>query len=182
MQCFLPMGGSDCLESCHDCDKAGIWEKIQSHMIGCGLSKRLYSLKIVRNSKRDGKKSVWASAKEKLLLLSFRVKKIAQENRFSLNIRGHRITPGGGQGGACVRKARGFEHLLVAGLQASPVHEVAYRAQSIMGWKEYESLKVKCVITSVKHDRWLFYWELWSMGVGITGDSITVAPAMTLPD
>ena len=84
----------------------------------------------------------------------------------------------GGAGGSFVEKAADFEKALVAGLQASPVHEVLIE-QSILGWKEYElevmrdNIGNMIVICSIEN--------FDPMGVH-TGDSITVAPAMTLPD
>jgi carbamoyl-phosphate synthase large subunit len=103
-------------------------------------------------------------------------KEIAQEIGFPLIIRASYTL--GGAGGAFVEKAEDFEHYLSAGLQSSPVHEVLIE-QSIMGWKEYElevmrdNIGNMIVICSIEN--------FDPMGVH-TGDSITVAPAMTLPD
>jgi carbamoyl-phosphate synthase large subunit len=84
----------------------------------------------------------------------------------------------GGTGGGFVNTAEEFDAALNHGLHASPVHEVLVE-QSIMGWKEYElellrdhnqNIVIICTIENFD-----------PMGVH-TGDSITVAPAMTLPD
>src|SRR5690606_37931819 len=103
-------------------------------------------------------------------------KEIAQEIGFPLVIRPSNTL--GGTGGGFVEKAEDFEKALTVGLQASPTHEVLIE-QSIMGWKEYElevmqdsigKMIVNCSIENFD-----------PCGVH-TGDSITVAPAMTLPD
>jgi carbamoyl-phosphate synthase large subunit len=84
----------------------------------------------------------------------------------------------GGFGGGFVNKAEDFDAALNAGLQASPIHEVLVE-QSIMGWKEYELELLRdnigniIIICSIEN--------FDPMGVH-TGDSITVAPAMTLSD
>jgi carbamoyl-phosphate synthase large subunit len=84
----------------------------------------------------------------------------------------------GGTGGGFVQKAEDFDHALNRGLQASPIHEVLVE-QSIMGWKEYELELLRdgignvIIICSIEN--------FDPMGIH-TGDSITVAPAMTLPD
>jgi carbamoyl-phosphate synthase large subunit len=84
----------------------------------------------------------------------------------------------GGHGGAIVRTKDKFDAALKRALEASPVHEVLVE-QAVMGWKEYEfellrdskdDIAVICTIENFD-----------PMGVH-TGDSITVAPAMTLSD
>ncbi|NVJ48214.1 MAG: carbamoyl-phosphate synthase large subunit, partial [Cytophagia bacterium] len=71
-----------------------------------------------------------------------------------------------------------FNEALTRGLDASPIHEVLVE-QSILGWKEYELELLRdnignvIIICSIEN--------FDPMGVH-TGDSITVAPAMTLPD
>lgn len=84
----------------------------------------------------------------------------------------------GGAGGGQARDARRFEQLVQGGLEASPVGEVQID-RSLVGWKEFELEVVRdgndnCIIVcSIEN--------LDPMGVH-TGDSITVAPAMTLTD
>ncbi|MBM3568761.1 MAG: carbamoyl-phosphate synthase large subunit [Alphaproteobacteria bacterium] len=84
----------------------------------------------------------------------------------------------GGQGGGIARTAREFDSIVATGLDASPVHEVLIE-QSVLGWKEYEMEVVRdradnCIIVcSIEN--------VDPMGVH-TGDSITVAPALTLTD
>jgi len=84
----------------------------------------------------------------------------------------------GGTGGGVAYNREDFEDLLQAGLDASPTHEVMIE-ECLIGWKEYEmevmrDHKDQCVvICSIEN--------FDPMGVH-TGDSITVAPAMTLSD
>ena len=103
-------------------------------------------------------------------------KEIAQRIGFPLVIRPSYTL--GGTGGAFVHKKEDFDKLLIRGLEASPVHEVLVE-KAVLGWKEYElellrdskdDIAVICTIENFD-----------PMGVH-TGDSITVAPAMTLSD
>src|SRR6187399_2488319 len=103
-------------------------------------------------------------------------KEIAQEIGFPLVIRPSFTL--GGTGGGFVEKPEDFDAALNRGLHASPIHEVLVE-QSIMGWKEYELELLRdkdgnvVIICSIEN--------FDPMGIH-TGDSITVAPAMTLPD
>jgi carbamoyl-phosphate synthase large subunit len=84
----------------------------------------------------------------------------------------------GGQGGGIAYNREEFEAIVTNGLDISPVHEVLIE-ECLLGWKEYEmevmrDHKDQCVvICSIEN--------FDPMGVH-TGDSITVAPAMTLTD
>ncbi|MSU50382.1 MAG: carbamoyl-phosphate synthase large subunit [Opitutus sp.] len=84
----------------------------------------------------------------------------------------------GGQGGGIAYNRDEFEGIVANGLDLSPVHEVLVE-ECLLGWKEYEmevmrDHKDQCVvICSIEN--------FDPMGVH-TGDSITVAPAMTLTD
>jgi carbamoyl-phosphate synthase large subunit len=103
-------------------------------------------------------------------------KEIAQETGFPLVIRPSFTL--GGTGGGFVYDPKDFDAALNKGLHASPTHEVLVE-QSIMGWKEYELELLRdhignvIIICSIEN--------FDPMGIH-TGDSITVAPAMTLPD
>jgi len=103
-------------------------------------------------------------------------KEIAQETGFPLVIRPSFTL--GGTGGGFVNSADQFDEALNRGLHASPVHEVLVE-QSIFGWKEYELELLRdnnqniIIICSIEN--------FDPMGIH-TGDSITVAPAMTLAD
>jgi len=84
----------------------------------------------------------------------------------------------GGQGGGIAYNLTEFETIIRSGLAASPVHEVLVE-ESVLGWKEYEMEVVRdkndncIIICSIEN--------LDPMGVH-TGDSVTVAPALTLSD
>jgi carbamoyl-phosphate synthase large subunit len=169
------MGGQTALNLAIDCDKAGIWKKFGVRMIGVDID----AIDTAEN--REKFKALMEEigvgvCKGDTATSFLQGKEIAQEIGFPLIIRASYTL--GGAGGAFVEKAEDFEKLLMAGLQASPVHEVLIE-QSILGWKEYElevmrdNIGNMIVICSIEN--------FDPMGVH-TGDSITVAPAMTLPD
>ena len=84
----------------------------------------------------------------------------------------------GGEGGGVAYNSEEFESIVRDGLRLSPVSEVLIE-ESLLGWKEYEMEVVRdhadncIIICSIEN--------VDPMGVH-TGDSITVAPAMTLTD
>jgi carbamoyl-phosphate synthase large subunit len=84
----------------------------------------------------------------------------------------------GGQGGGIAYNREEFDRIVATGLDISPLHEVLVE-ECLLGWKEFEmevmrDHKDQCVvICSIEN--------FDPMGVH-TGDSITVAPAMTLTD
>ena len=84
----------------------------------------------------------------------------------------------GGTGGGIAYTAQEFETIVAGGLAASPTTEVLIE-ESVLGWKEYEMEVVRdkadncIIICSIEN--------IDPMGVH-TGDSITVAPALTLSD
>ena len=103
-------------------------------------------------------------------------KEIAQKFGFPLVIRSSFTL--GGAGASIVYEEADFDNLLRHGLEASPIHEVMID-KALMGWKEYElellrdsndNVVIICAIENMD-----------PMGIH-TGDSITVAPAMTLSD
>jgi carbamoyl-phosphate synthase large subunit len=169
------MGGQTALNLAIDCDKAGIWKKYNVKMIGVDIGAiettedrekfRLLMIKLGVNVCKGATATSFLQGKE-----------IAQEIGFPLVIRPSFTL--GGTGGGFVQDASKFEAALTAGLHASPTHEVLIE-QSIMGWKEYELEVLRdgignvIIICSIEN--------FDPMGVH-TGDSITVAPAMTLPD
>ena len=169
------MGGQTALNLAIDCDKAGVWKKYNVALIGVDI-------KAIETTEDREKFRL------KMLEIGIGVcigrtarsflegKEIAQEIGFPLVIRPSYTL--GGTGGGFVNTADEFDKALNNGLHASPVHEVLVE-QSIMGWKEFElellrdnlgNIVIICTIENFD-----------PMGVH-TGDSITVAPAMTLPD
>src|SRR5215471_3362038 len=84
----------------------------------------------------------------------------------------------GGTGGGVAYNAQEFEDIVRGGLRASPAHKVLIE-ESVLGWKEYEMEVVRdradnCIIVcSIEN--------VDPMGIH-TGDSVCVAPALTLTD
>lgn len=169
------MGGQTALNLCIDCDKAGIWEHYGVKIIGVDIlaietteDREKFRLKMLELGVGVCKGATATSF--------LKGKEIAQEIGFPLVIRPSFTL--GGTGGGFVQKPEDFDQALNRGLQASPIHEVLVE-KSIMGWKEYELELLRdgngnvIIICSIEN--------FDPMGIH-TGDSITVAPAMTLPD
>lgn len=169
------MGGQTALNLAIDCDKAGIWSRYGVRIIGVDINAiqttedrekfRLRMLELGANVCKGRTAKSFLEGKE-----------IAQETGFPLVIRPSFTL--GGTGGGFVEKPEDFDAALNKGLHASPTHEVLVE-QSIFGWKEYElellrdSIGNVIIICSIEN--------FDPMGIH-TGDSITVAPAMTLSD
>ncbi len=169
------MGGQTALNLAIDCEKAGIWDKYGVKMIGVDIG--AIETTEDREKFRLKMNEIGVGVCQGETATSFLTgKEIAQEIGFPLVIRPSYTL--GGYGGGFVDNADEFDKALNAGLQASPIHEVLIE-QSIMGWKEYELELLRdnagniIIICSIEN--------FDPMGVH-TGDSITVAPAMTLPD
>lgn len=169
------MGGQTALNLCKDCEEAGIWEKYGVRIIGVDIDAidRTENRELFRQLMHEIEIPVAPSKTANSFLEG---KEIAQEIGFPLVIRPSFTL--GGTGGAFVNKKEEFDELLNRGLHASPIHEVLIE-QSIFGWKEYELELLRdsndnvVIICSIEN--------FDPMGIH-TGDSITVAPAMTLPD
>ncbi len=169
------MGGQTALNLAIDCDEAGIWEKYGVKIIGVDINaikttedRELFRLKMLELGLNVCKGRTARSFLEG--------KEIAQETGFPLVIRPSFTL--GGTGGGFVFEAKDFDKALNNGLHASPVHEVLIE-QSILGWKEYELELLRDNLGNVVIICTIENFD--PMGVH-TGDSITVAPAMTLPD
>lgn len=169
------MGGQTALNLAIDCDKAGIWEIFNVKIIGVDIN--AIETTEDREKFRLKMKELDVNVCKGETATSFlQGKEIAQEIGFPLVIRPSFTL--GGTGGSFVNTAEEFEDKLSHGLHTSPIHEVLVE-QSILGWKEYElellrdNLGNVIIICSIEN--------FDPMGVH-TGDSITVAPAMTLPD
>ena len=169
------MGGQTALNLAIDCDKAGIWDHYGVKIIGVDINaiettedREKFRLKMNELGVHVCKGETATSF--------LQGKEIAQEIGFPLVIRPSFTL--GGSGGGFVNTPDEFEKALTHGLHTSPIHEVLIE-QSILGWKEYElellrdNLGNIIIICSIEN--------FDPMGVH-TGDSITVAPAMTLPD
>lgn len=169
------MGGQTALNLAIDCDKAGIWDKYGVRMIGVNID----AIETTEDREKFRHKMIEIGVgvcKGETATSFLKGKEIAQEIGFPLVIRPSYTL--GGYGGGFVNSQDEFDEALNAGLQASPIHEVLVE-QSILGWKEYElellrdNLGNIIIICSIEN--------FDPMGVH-TGDSITVAPAMTLSD
>ncbi len=169
------MGGQTALNLAIDCDKAGIWQKHGVEIIGVDIKaiETTEDRELFRQKMLELDVMVCKGKTAKSFLEG---KEIAQEIGFPLVIRPSYTL--GGSGGGFVHTQAEFDQALNHGLHASPIHEVLIE-QSILGWKEYElELLRDCVgniiiICSIEN--------FDPMGIH-TGDSITVAPAMTLSD
>ncbi|WP_339784811.1 carbamoyl-phosphate synthase large subunit [uncultured Imperialibacter sp.] len=169
------MGGQTALNLAIDCEKAGLWEKYGVRIIGVDIAaiETTEDREKFRLKMHELKVNVCKGATATSFLQG---KEIAQEIGFPLVIRPSYTL--GGSGGGFVEKPEEFDQALNNGLHASPIHEVLVE-QSILGWKEYEVELLRdnignvIIICSIEN--------FDPMGVH-TGDSITVAPAMTLPD
>jgi len=169
------MGGQTALNLCIDCQKAGIWEKYNTRIVGVDIE----AIKTTEDRERFRLKMLELGAnvcKGRTAKSYLEGKEIAQEIGFPLVIRPSFTL--GGTGGGFVYDKDAFDVALNYGLHASPIHEVLVE-QSIKGWKEYElellrdSVGNVIIICSIEN--------FDPMGIH-TGDSITVAPAMTLSD
>ncbi len=169
------MGGQTALNLAIECDQAGIWEKNDVKIIGVDIN--AIETTEDREKFRLKMKELDVDVCRGETATSFlKGKEIAQEIGFPLVIRPSYTL--GGYGGGFVNTPEEFDVALDRGLKASPIHEVLVE-QSILGWKEYELELLRdgagnvIIICSIEN--------FDPMGIH-TGDSITVAPAMTLPD
>jgi carbamoyl-phosphate synthase large subunit len=169
------MGGQTALNLCKEVEDLGLWEKFNVRLIGVDIKAidkaedrelfRQWMIKLGVNV---------ATAKTANSFLEG--KEFAQEIGFPLVIRPSFTL--GGTGGGFVHDKDDLDEALNRGLQASPIHEVLVE-QAVLGWKEFElellrdakdNVVIICTVENFD-----------PMGVH-TGDSITVAPAMTLSD
>ena len=168
-------GGQTALNLAMECENAGIWDKFGVKMIGVDIG--AIETTEDREKFRLKMQEIGVGVCQGRTATSFLMgKEIAQEIGFPLVIRPSFTL--GGSGGGFVETAEEFDKALDKGLHTSPVHEVLVE-QSILGWKEYELELLRdsngnvIIICSIEN--------FDPMGVH-TGDSITVAPAMTLAD
>ena len=169
------MGGQTALNLAIDCQRAGVWDKYKVNIIGVDIE----AIKTTEDRERFRIRMLELGAQvcQGRTATSFlEGKEIAQEIGFPLVIRPSFTL--GGTGGGFVDTQEEFDEALNHGLHASPTHEVLVE-KSIMGWKEYELELLRdnvgnvIIICSIEN--------FDPMGIH-TGDSITVAPAMTLSD
>ena len=169
------MGGQTALNLCKEVDELGIWEKHNVQLIGVDI-------KAIDKAEDREKFRLWMIemgimvCPAKIANSFLEGKEFAQEIGFPLVLRPSFTL--GGSGGSIVFKKEELDNSLNNALTASPIHEVLVE-KAVLGWKEYElellrdnADNVAIICTVENFD---------PMGVH-TGDSITVAPAMTLSD
>lgn len=169
------MGGQTALNLAIEADKLGVWEKYDVRMIGVDIA--AIELTENRDAFRLHMIDIGLDVAPSFIANSFlEGKEAAQKIGFPLVIRPSYTL--GGTGGGFVHKDEEFDAALRRGLNASPTHEVLVE-RAVLGWKEFElellrdkSDNVVIICTVENFD---------PMGIH-TGDSITVAPAMTLSD
>ncbi len=169
------MGGQTALNLAIDAGKQGLWEKYNVRLIGVDLE--AIELAENREAFREHVVKLGQSVAPSHIANSYlEGKEAAQDIGFPLVIRPSYTL--GGYGGGFVMKEEEFDEALRRGLNASPTHEVLVE-KAVLGWKEYELELLRdandnvVIICTVEN--------LDPMGIH-TGDSITVAPAMTLSD
>ena len=169
------MGGQTALNLAIEAGKQGIFEKHDVRLIGVDLD----AIELTENREAFRKKmiEIGLSVAPSYIANSFlEGKDAAQKLGFPLVIRPSYTL--GGYGGGFVHKEDQFDEALRRGLNASPTHEVLVE-KAVLGWKEYELELLRdandnvVIICAVEN--------LDPMGIH-TGDSITVAPTMTLSD
>ncbi|MRH99950.1 carbamoyl-phosphate synthase large subunit [Kriegella sp. EG-1] len=169
------MGGQTALNLCIEADEKGIWADFDVKLIGVDIA--AINITEDREKFRELMLKIGVPMAPQATATSFlKGKEIAQEFGFPLVIRASYTL--GGAGAAIVYKQEDFDELLSRGLEISPIHEVMID-KAMMGWKEYE-----LELLRDKNDNVVIICTIENMDpMGIhTGDSITVAPAMTLSD
>ncbi len=169
------MGGQTALNLCKEADEIGLWKQYNCRMIGVDVA--AIDLAEDREQFRQLMVKIGIAVAPSRVANSFlEGKEFAQVIGFPLVIRPSFTL--GGTGGGFVHDASELDAALEKGLKASPMHEVLVE-KAVLGWKEYELELLRdqadnvVIICTVEN--------LDPMGVH-TGDSITVAPAMTLSD
>jgi len=169
------MGGQTALNLCIEADEKGIWSDFDVEIIGVDID--AINITEDREKFRELMLEIGIPMAPQSTANSYlKGKEIAQEFGFPLVIRASFTL--GGAGASIVHKEEDFDELLKRGLEISPIHEVMID-KALMGWKEYELELLRddnnnvVIICSIEN--------MDPMGIH-TGDSITVAPAMTLSD
>jgi len=169
------MGGQTALNLCKEADEMGIWEKYNVNMIGVDV-KAIDTAEDREKFRQLMIKIGVGVAPSKVANSLLEGKEFAQEIGIPLVIRPSFTL--GGSGGSIVFHKDELDSALERGLQASPMHEVLVE-KALLGWKEFE-----LELLRDKNDNVVIICTVENfdpMGVH-TGDSITVAPAMTLSD
>ena len=169
------MGGQTALNLCIEAQEKEIWSRFNVKIIGVDID----AIEITedREKFRNLMNEIDIPVAPAESASSFlKGKEIAQIFGFPLVIRPSFTL--GGTGASIVFEENKFNDLLTRGLESSPIHEVLID-KALIGWKEYE-----LELLRDKNDNIVIICTIENMDpMGIhTGDSITVAPAMTLSD
>ena len=169
------MGGQTALNLCIEAQEKEIWSRFNVDIIGVDID----AIEITedREKFRTLLNEINIPVAPAESASSFlKGKEIAQKFGFPLVIRPSFTL--GGTGASIVFEEEKFNDLLTRGLESSPIHEVLID-KALIGWKEYE-----LELLRDKNDNIVIICTIENMDpMGIhTGDSITVAPAMTLSD
>jgi carbamoyl-phosphate synthase large subunit len=169
------MGGQTALNLAIEADSRGVWQKYDVRMIGVDIA--AIELTENREAFRQHMIDIGLFVAPSRIANSFlEGKEAAQDIGYPLVIRPSYTL--GGTGGSFVHQEEEFDAALRRGLEMSPTHEVLVE-KAVLGWKEFElellrdasdNVVIICVVENLD-----------PMGIH-TGDSITVAPAMTLSD
>ena len=169
------MGGQTALNLAMKCDEMGIWDEFGVKMIGVDID--AINITEDREQFRELMNQMGIPMAPQRTAKSFlEGKEIAQEFGYPLCIRASFTL--GGAGATFVHNEDEFDEALTAGLHTSPIHQVMID-KALVGWKEFELELLRdsndnvTIICSIEN--------FDPMGIH-TGDSITVAPAMTLSD
>ncbi len=169
------MGGQTALNLCIEAAEKGIWDDFGVKIIGVDID--AINITEDREKFRELMLNIGIPMAPQATATSYlKGKEIAQEFGFPLVIRASYTL--GGEGAAFVHNESQFDELLTRGLEVSPIHEVMID-KALIGWKEYE-----LELLRDKNDNVVIICTIENfdpMGIH-TGDSITVAPAMTLSD
>ncbi|SFV30650.1 carbamoyl-phosphate synthase large subunit [Thermoflavifilum thermophilum] len=169
------MGGQTALNLAKEADELGIWEKYGVRLIGVDI-KAINKAEDREEFRRFMTEIGVPVAPSRIANSFLEGKEFAQEIGFPLVIRPSYTL--GGTGGSFVHSKEELDEALQRGLEASPIHEVLVE-KAVLGWKEFElellrdaadNVVIICTVENMD-----------PMGIH-TGDSITVAPAMTLSD
>ncbi|MBP6025350.1 carbamoyl-phosphate synthase large subunit [Ferruginibacter sp.] len=169
------MGGQTALNLCKEVDELGIWEKHNVKLVGVDI-------KAIDKAEDREKFRQWMIemgipvCAAKIANSFLEGKEFAQEIGFPLVLRPSFTL--GGSGGSIVFKKDELDEALNRALTASPIHEVLVE-KAVLGWKEFELELLRDAADNVAIICTVENFD--PMGVH-TGDSITVAPAMTLSD
>lgn len=169
------MGGQTALNLCKEAEEMGVWVKYNVRLIGVDVA--AIDTAEDREKFRQLMFKIGIAVAPSHVANSFlEGKEFAQQIGFPLVIRPSFTL--GGTGGSFVHTKEELDSALERGLKASPIHEVLVE-KAVLGWKEFELELLRdqkdnvCIICTVEN--------LDPMGIH-TGDSITIAPAMTLSD